>query len=58
MSVGKASIKRALGTPATEPVKEEKAVAAPKAEAKKPAVKKSTAPKATTKAPTAKKPAA
>ena len=52
MSVGKASIKRALGTTAAEPAKEEKKVEIVKVEAKAPAAKKA-APKATTKATTA-----
>ena len=61
MSVGKASIKRALGTTAADSIKEEKKVEAVKAENKAPAAKKpasKAAPKAAPKAakPVAKKP--
>ena len=65
MSVGKASIKRALGV-ASEPVKEEKKLESAAVTAKKPASAKTTAKKpaakkpaaSTAKKPTAKKPAA
>ena len=60
MSVGKASIKRALGV-ASEPVKEEKKLESPVATAKKPASAKPAAKKSATstaKKPTVKKPAA
>ena len=60
MSVGKASIKRALGV-ASEPVKEEKKLESPVATAKKPASAKPAAKKSaasTAKKPTVKKPAA
>lgn len=60
MSVGKASIKRALGV-ASEPVKEEKKLESAAVTAKKPASAKPAAKKpaaSTAKKPTAKKPAA
>lgn len=60
MSVGKASIKRALGV-ASEPAKEEKKLESPVATAKKPASAKPAAKKSaasTAKKPTVKKPAA